>query len=159
MFCMKITLNPDLTTLQKNIKVAYEEAVKENCVKVKDLLFDCLLILSKLNATESAPKTKKHKWSTDDEIVGFYLANKYSDTASFRRDHIAKRLIKARPTISMGSLQMLIQNFYHLLGKDKGLGSASLLAKEIHAKHKNQPLSKLLDLAEGALMRLRSNKH
>ena len=151
---MKTPLNLDLETLQKNIKVAYEESVRENCKKVKDLLFDCLLILSKLNSIESAPKTKKHKWSTDDEIVGFYLANKYSDTASFRRDQIAKRLIKARPTISMGSLQMLIQNFYYLMKKDKGLGSASKLAKEIHVRHKNQPLNRLKGLAENALKNL-----
>ncbi|MDO8803284.1 MAG: hypothetical protein Q7R35_02540 [Elusimicrobiota bacterium] len=148
---MKTPLNCDLADLQKNIKVAYEESVRGNCKEVKDLLFDCLLILSKLNSATSTPKTKKHKWSADDEIVGFYLANKYSDTASFRKDHIAKRLIKARPTISMGSLQMLIQNFYHLMKKDKGLGSASKLAKEIHLKYRNQPLSNLQCLAEGAL--------
>jgi len=157
MFSMKPLLNSDLLCLQKNIKIAYEESVRENCKGVKDMLFDCLLILSKLSAADGAPKTKKHKWATDDEIVGFYLANKFSDTSSFRKDHFAKRLIKARPTISMGSLQMLIQNFYHLMGKDKGLGSASRLAKEIHAKYKNQSLAKLQNLAEIALKRLENN--
>lgn len=35
--------------------------------------------------------------------------------------------------------------------KDKGLGSASKLAKEIHLKYKNQPLNKLQRLAKSAL--------
>jgi len=151
---MKPLQNSDLLSLQKNIKTAYEESVRENCKEVKDLLFDCLLILSKLGNVAETPKTKKHKWTSDDEVIGFYLANKYSDTSSFRSDQFAKRLIKTRPTISLGSLQMLIQNFYHLMGKDKGLGSASRLAKEIHEKHRNQSLTKLHNLAEVALRRL-----
>lgn len=151
---MKTNLSTDLTLLQKNIKEAYEESVRSNCTEVKDLLFECVLILSKISSTEDAPKTKKHKWSGDDEIVGFYLANKYSDTSSFRRDRITKKLLKTRPTISMGSLQMLIQNFYYLMGKDRSLSGASKLANEIYAKYRNQPLSKLQNLAEGALKRL-----
>lgn len=151
---MKPHLNSDLLQLQKNIKAAYEESVRGNCGKVKDLLFDSLLILSKLSTATVSPKTKKHKWSKDDEIVGFYLANKYNDTSSFRKDLLTKRLLKGRPTISVGSLQMLIQNFYHLMKKDKGLGSASKLAKEIHLHHKNQDLSKLQHLAENSLKNL-----
>jgi len=154
MVSMKPHLDSDLLHLQKNIKTAYEESVREDCKKVKDLLFDCLLILSKISTTPTAPKTKKHKWSKDDEIVGFYLANKYSDTSSFRTDLITKRLLKVRPTISIGSLQMLIQNFYHLMKKDKGLGSASKLAKEVHLHHKSQSLDKLQLLAENSLKNL-----
>lgn len=151
---MKNSKSADLNLLQKNIKEAYEESVRGNCKEVKDLLFDCLLMLSKLSTSVDAPKTKKHKWSKDDELVGFYLANKYNDTSSFRTDLLTKRLLRVRPTISTGSLQMLIQNFYHLMKKDKGLGSASKLAKEIHLHYKNQPLGKLQALAENSLKNL-----
>jgi hypothetical protein len=151
---MKTNLSSDLALLKTNIKEAYEESIRSNCTAVKDLLFECVLILSKISSPDGTPKTKKHKWSQDDELVGFFLASKYSDTSSFRGDNITKRLLKARPTISIGSLQMLIQNFYHLMKKDKGLGSASKLAKEIHKRYRNQPLSKLHNLAEDALKNL-----
>lgn len=153
---MKTTMINQLSILQNKIKAAYEESVKGNCEEAKDLLFDSLIILSKATDNADAPKTKKHKWSVDDEIVGFYLASKYSDTSSFRNDQATKKLVKVRQTISLGSLQMLIQNFYYLMKKDNGLGSASKLAKEVHAKYKHLSLSELSKVAEMALKRLGS---
>jgi len=153
---MTTPLNNQLSVLQKKIKAAYEESVKGNCEAAKDLLFDSLMILSNATKIEDAPKKKKHKWSADDEVVGFYLANKYSDISSFRNDQTAKRLVSIRSTISLGSLQMLIQNFYYLMKKDCGLSSASKLAKEVHAKYKHLSLSELAKLSDAALKRLGS---
>lgn len=149
-------LSPDLLRLQKNIKEAYEEAVREKCDKVKDLLFDCIVLLSKATTTEIKSKKKKHKWTKDEELVGYYLARKYDDTSSFRKDIHTKELLKYRSTISMGSLQMLIQNFYHLMKKDKGLVSASKLAKDIHSYHKDLPMSKLQLLTDETLAKMKT---
>lgn len=153
---MNPPLSPDLVRLQKKIKEAYEEAVREKCDKVKDLLFDCIVLLSKATTTEIQSKKKKHKWTKDEELVGYYLARKYDDTSSFRKDIHTRELIRYRSTISMGSLQMLIQNFYHLLNKDKGLVSASKLAKGIHSYHKDLPMSKLQLLTDMALAKMKT---
>lgn len=147
---------PDIDLAHKIVKSAYEESVKGNSEKVKDLLLECLVIFSRIHSEPKTTKTKKHKWSFDEEVVGFYLASKYCDTSSFRTDSYTKRLLQHCGTISMGSLQMLIQNFYHLMKKDKGLVSASKLAKEIHSKYKNHSLPKLQLLADDALNRIKT---
>ena len=128
--------------LRNKIKEAYEESVHANNTNVKDILFDCIGLLAGLEAEPATGHPKKHKWDEIDATVAFYLASKYDDT-KFRDDPLTVKLLSVRSDLTIGSLQMAIQNFYSLLGKKKGLKSVSNLAKMVFKKYKNASLSRL----------------
>lgn len=135
-------MNIKIERLRNKIKEAYEESIRANCTNVTDILFDCIGLLASLDDIPEAGYRKKHIWDKIDYIVAFYLARKY-DNNSFKNDPITEKILKYHPSLSKGSLQMAIQNLYHLMGKKKGLSSASNLAKIVFNKYKDSSLTEL----------------
>lgn len=140
--------------LKEKIREAYEESVRANCKNVTDILFECIVLFGgdgfdsdSHNLPSSHPR---HPWTKPDYIVAFYLAKKYDDN-SFRADPFTEQILKYHTNLSIGSLQMAIQNLNYLMGKKRGLSSVSNLAREVFNEYKDVSLPELEKIISGHL--------
>lgn len=134
--------------LREKIKEALAVSIHENCPKVTEILFTCIGLLGYEGGgmVESSVKNR-HSWTKSDYIVAFYLAKKYNNS-SFLDDTITKQWLEQHPSLTSGSLKMAIQNLYFLMGKKKGLSSASNLARKVYEEHENTTQPELVNIIE-----------
>lgn len=147
-----VAMTETLESLRNKLREGYAAAVRSNSKEISNILFDCIGLVALLSAEEIPSSTtkqfntaagkKKHRWTESDLIVALYLAKNYDDMR-FKSDPVALKLIASRPTISIGSLQMAIQNFYYLLGKKNGLSSVSKLERRVYQDFADKPLKEL----------------
>lgn len=157
MVCYTIRMEQIINELKVKIRKGYEEAVKSNVPAVSEILYDCIILISKLDVNLARPAAevsfrKTHKWEDVDAVTAFYLARKYSEKkgSDFQADPITVRLLEVRRTLKPGSLGMAMQNFYSLIKKEEdagstrtGLASVSKLGKRVFEAHKNDSLTEL----------------